>query len=262
MATLHVRNVPDALYEALRSRARVRGRSIGNEAIAILAENVARNFTPQSLGVGGGTLVRSRAPRERLSEHADRAIAAASYEAHALGHEQIETEHILLALLGEGAAVARLESLGVPAERVRESIEAYVERGASSEPGPRPFGPGTKRVFELALRESLSAGEGVIGHDHMLVALAADAEGVAGRVLRELGAEPDKLRVAAVTALAPGGAVEPGEEYCAVTLTGSAEEWTEQLNARARGGWRLVELVAEAGEQRAVFRRRPSRSPE
>lgn len=36
MATLHVRNVPDALYEALRAQARERGRSINAETIAVL----------------------------------------------------------------------------------------------------------------------------------------------------------------------------------------------------------------------------------
>ena len=36
MPTLHVRNVPEALYEALRQRAAAMGTSIGAEAIAAL----------------------------------------------------------------------------------------------------------------------------------------------------------------------------------------------------------------------------------
>ena len=36
MATLHVRNVPDDLYESLRRRAREEGRSINAEAIELL----------------------------------------------------------------------------------------------------------------------------------------------------------------------------------------------------------------------------------
>jgi plasmid stability protein len=36
MATLHVRNVPDELYESLRRRAREEGRSINAEAIELL----------------------------------------------------------------------------------------------------------------------------------------------------------------------------------------------------------------------------------
>ncbi len=42
MATLHVRNVPTELYEALRNRADVNGRSINAEVIEILGRGVER----------------------------------------------------------------------------------------------------------------------------------------------------------------------------------------------------------------------------
>jgi len=42
VATLHVRNVPEDVYETLRSRARRNGRSINAEAIAILADAARR----------------------------------------------------------------------------------------------------------------------------------------------------------------------------------------------------------------------------
>lgn len=40
MATLYVRNVPDDLYEALRSQAKARRRSIAAEVVVLLKENV------------------------------------------------------------------------------------------------------------------------------------------------------------------------------------------------------------------------------
>jgi len=40
MATLYVENVPDDLYEALRSRAKARRRSIAAEVLSLLEENV------------------------------------------------------------------------------------------------------------------------------------------------------------------------------------------------------------------------------
>lgn len=40
MATLYVENVPDELYEALRSQAKSRRRSIAAEVLALLEENV------------------------------------------------------------------------------------------------------------------------------------------------------------------------------------------------------------------------------
>ena len=254
MATLHVRNVPDALYEALRARAQARGRSIGNEAIAILAENVARGVMPRRPVPSPG--IERRPPRERLSDASGRVLGAASYEAHALGHDTVDTEHVLLALLAEGPVATALDTLGVAPERVREAVESHVERGESVEAGLRPYGPGAKRVLELALRESLAAREGVVGPGHILVALAADDEGVAGSVLRELGVTVDALRGASIVSGAQAGAgYAVVEEYCAITLAGSAEKWTEQLNAKAREGWKLVETVSEGGERRALFRR-------
>jgi plasmid stability protein len=40
MATLYVENVPDDLYEALRSRAKARRRSIAAEVLVLLEENI------------------------------------------------------------------------------------------------------------------------------------------------------------------------------------------------------------------------------
>jgi ATP-dependent Clp protease ATP-binding subunit ClpC len=153
--------------------------------------------------------------------------------------------------------VTWLGEVGASATEVREAVERHVERGGKVEPGPRPLGPGAKRVLELALRESLAGGEGVIGPEHILVALAADEEGAAGRVLRELGIDAGTLRgVSILSEVRAGAGVAVIEEYCAIPLTGSAEAWTEQLNVLAEEGWRLLELVAEGGEHRAVFRRR------
>jgi plasmid stability protein len=42
MATLHVRNVPEEVYETLRERARRNGRSINAEALSILEEVAER----------------------------------------------------------------------------------------------------------------------------------------------------------------------------------------------------------------------------
>jgi plasmid stability protein len=40
MATLYVENVPDELYEALRTRAREHRKSISSEVLSLLAENL------------------------------------------------------------------------------------------------------------------------------------------------------------------------------------------------------------------------------
>ena len=49
MATLHVRNVPPELYEALRDRAAREGRSMNAEVIAILRRSLASRRDPEDL---------------------------------------------------------------------------------------------------------------------------------------------------------------------------------------------------------------------
>jgi plasmid stability protein len=65
MATLHVRNVPDDVYEALRTRARAEGRSINAAAITILREAL----TPVDAGAMIEDLRRFRA-RTKLPQGA------------------------------------------------------------------------------------------------------------------------------------------------------------------------------------------------
>jgi plasmid stability protein len=59
MPTLHVRNVPDDVYVALRTRAEREGRSMSAEVIAILRRTLLRRRDPDEL------LADLRATRER-----------------------------------------------------------------------------------------------------------------------------------------------------------------------------------------------------
>jgi ATP-dependent Clp protease ATP-binding subunit ClpA len=56
-----------------------------------------------------------------------------------------------------------------------------------------------------AQREALGLSHGYIGTEHLLIALADDAHGVAGHVLRELGATPESLRADIVRIVGRGG---------------------------------------------------------
>lgn len=47
MATLHVRNVPDRLYEELKTRAKTEGRSLSTEVLYILRRALRRPYRSQ-----------------------------------------------------------------------------------------------------------------------------------------------------------------------------------------------------------------------
>jgi ATP-dependent Clp protease ATP-binding subunit ClpC len=252
VATLHVRNVPEVLYEALRLRAERVGRSISGEAIALLEEalvlDTARRARPHP------TRRTSTPPGERFTERARRTLPAAADQARALRHGSIEPEHILLGLLGERRVRLTLESVHVDPGELRSRVVEAVGEGDEQVDDPH-FGPRAKLVLELALREALAAGHDHIGTEHILVGIAREEGSPAARALTELGGDADALRSASLLPPWPRiGKPAPETSYRVVTLTGSPEAWTEQLN-QGRAEWELFAVVGEGKEPRAIFRR-------
>jgi plasmid stability protein len=263
MATLHVRNVPDQLYETLRATAELEGRSIGAQAVALLQQGLkadveVRQKLRRRLGAGPSFLRDAR-----------RAVVLAQEEVRALRHPEVGTEHLLLGLLRVGGNVAAALSkppLVIDVDEVRRRVAELRPPAEQAPTGQIPFTPGAKKALERSLREALALKDRHIGPEHVLLGLAAVEEDPGARILADLGADLDTLRAALVLTLARGHAlaafpppplVEPDADwsYRAVALTGSAEDWTGSLNELAGDGWELLSIVAEAGEPRAVFRR-------
>jgi ATP-dependent Clp protease ATP-binding subunit ClpC len=131
---------------------------------------------------------------ERFTERARKVVVLAQEEARHFNHNYIGTEHLLLGLLreDEGVAARALGSLNVTLDEVREQVESIVGYGEEGTGGQAPFTPRSKKVLELALREALQLGHNYIGTEHILLGLVRESEGVAARVLSNLGVDPDK----------------------------------------------------------------------
>ena len=147
---------------------------------------------------------------DRFTERARRVVTLARQEAGRLNHDYIGTEHLLLGLIkmGEGLAVDILQSLGLSLEAVRLEVEKILKGGPSTlTMGDIPFTPRTKKVLELSMDEARQLGHNYIGTEHLLLGLIREKEGVAARVLDNMGVDLDKARQKAVELL--GGAM-PG----------------------------------------------------
>src|SRR5262249_16291260 len=105
MATLHVRNFPDALYARLRAEAERHGRSIGAQVIAELQTAAVTAPTAKYAAIRRrrGRKAPST-PFEHFSPRARQAVARAQDEARELGHAAIGTEHLLLGVLDDSTA--------------------------------------------------------------------------------------------------------------------------------------------------------------
>src|ERR1700737_3958715 len=134
---------------------------------------------------------------EPFTERARRSIVLAQEEAQRLGNNYIGTEHILLGIISEGESLAAkvLETLGVNLAKVRQEVEAIVGRGGQTVQQEMVFTPRAKRVIELAFEEARQLNHNYIGTEHLLLGLIREGEGVAARVLTNLGVDPAKVRV-------------------------------------------------------------------
>lgn len=131
---------------------------------------------------------------QRYTEKALKVLNMAKEEAQRMGHNVVGTEHILLGLVaeGEGIAAKALGGINVQSEKVREQIEALVGVGQPYE-GEVGFTPRVKRVLELANEEARRQGVNYIGTEHLLLGLLMEGEGVAARVLLNMGVSPEKI---------------------------------------------------------------------
>ncbi|PIA26078.1 hypothetical protein AQUCO_10000031v1 [Aquilegia coerulea] len=120
----------------------------------------------------------------------------AQEEARRLGHNFVGTEQILLGLIGEGTGIAAkvLKSMGINLKDARVEVEKVIGRGSGFVAVEIPFTPRAKRVLELSLEEARQLGHNYIGSEHLLLGLLREGEGVAARVLENLGADPNNIR--------------------------------------------------------------------
>jgi hypothetical protein len=156
----------------------------------------------------------------RVTRCAQQAVLHSHGEAFRLGHDRVGTEHLLLALLRdqECLATAALSERGVEADAARRRVE---EAAGPGQPGDRSGEPGelaglhlrmTKPVtlvLGLAGREARELEHDRIGTEHLLLGLAREGDGVAARVLENLGAGLLELREAVISLYSTGTEPEP-----------------------------------------------------
>ncbi|HEY6297409.1 MAG TPA: Clp protease N-terminal domain-containing protein [Streptosporangiaceae bacterium] len=137
-------------------------------------------------------------PRDRFTDRAKRAEVAARQLAIKHRNEQVEPEHVVLAMLHEpeGMAVKAITALGVSAEAVREALVAALPPAAPGESVLQDvrFGPRSKHVLKLAVQEALSLGHNYIGTEHLLLGVVREEEAQGAGALTGLGLTEQRVR--------------------------------------------------------------------
>jgi ATP-dependent Clp protease ATP-binding subunit ClpC len=131
----------------------------------------------------------------RFTERAQKVLALAQEEAIRLAHSNIGTEHILLGLVreGEGIAAKALTALGLSPEKIQKEVEGLIGKGTEKSQTIH-YTPRAKKVIELSMDEARKLGHSYVGTEHILLGLIREGEGVAARVLGNLGVSLNKAR--------------------------------------------------------------------
>ena len=127
---------------------------------------------------------------EKYSERARRALFFARYEASKLGSRVIESEHLLLGILREGAegVTEILHRYQVRPDELRREIEGekpFVERLSST--AELPLSEEAKRVLAFAAQEAEGLGHPLVGCEHLLLGVLRTEGSLGMRLLEEHG---------------------------------------------------------------------------
>jgi len=174
---------------------------------------------------------------DRFTERARQVVYLAQEEAKRLNHPYIGTEHLLLGLIreGEGIAARTLQGLGIDLEKVRAEVEKVIGRGQGNLQAMPEFTPRAKKVSELAFAEARSLGHNYIGTEHLLLGLIREREGIAARVLVNLGADLAKVRNQVIQLLEQGDGATY-EENKVIPKTPILDEFSRDLTALSDDG--------------------------
>ncbi|MDH6057472.1 ATP-dependent Clp protease ATP-binding subunit [Umezakia ovalisporum] len=177
---------------------------------------------------------------EHFTSEAIKVIMLAQEEARRLGHNFVGTEQILLGLIGEGTGVAAkvLAESGVTLKEARREVEKIIGKGSGFVPPEIPFTPKVKSLFEQSFREANSLGHNYINTEHLLLGLTDAGEGVAAKVLQNLGVDLQNIRTSVIRRLGEGGSV--------FASRGSSTKGTQNLSIEEFG--RNLTKLAQEGK--------------
>ena len=137
---------------------------------------------------------------ERFTERAQDAAARAYEILQRYGHNQVDTEHILLALLEQtdGVIPQLLERLNIDVSVLRSRLDEIL----MASPKAAIYGGGTgqvfitprvKRVIDLANEEANRLNDEYISTEHMFLAVLSERNTPIARILQESGITRDRV---------------------------------------------------------------------
>ena len=144
---------------------------------------------------------------EHFTPRALRALQLAAREAARWNHDHLGCRHMLLGILAvkDSIAVQVLADIGIPVDELRRRVEETCVVGSSLlQAGDVPFTDTLRSVILAARNEANAMEYNYIGTEHLLLALLRVQDSRSATILRNMGANVEKIRLAVLAALDPG----------------------------------------------------------
>jgi len=140
---------------------------------------------------------------DKLTLKTQETIQSSQQLAEKSGHQQIEPEHLLSAILGlqEGAIPPLLGKIGANQAQLKREAEKALEKmpkvsGAGY--GQVYISPRTKSVLDKAFKEAEQMKDEYVSLEHILIAISEEKGGEAARILATSGITKDTILAALV----------------------------------------------------------------
>jgi ATP-dependent Clp protease ATP-binding subunit ClpB len=188
---------------------------------------------------------------DKLTVKAQEAIQAAQSLADQHGHQAIEPEHVLVALLQqrEGVVGPLLAKLGTRPETIQQALEAEVGKLPTVRGGSGQYvSDRTRIMLERAQKEAERLKDEYVSTEHLLLAATQDRDGAVGRVLAANGVTSEAIYRALVEVRGTQRVTDqnPEEKYQAL------QKYARDLTEMARKG-KLDPVIGRDEEIRRVI---------
>ena len=187
---------------------------------------------------------------DKFTIKSQEALGEAQRLADSMGHQQVEGEHLLLALVGQadGVVAPILQKLAISPDMLKERIKVELDRRPKvSGAGATYIAPELKSTIDAAFIEAEGLKDEYVSTEHLLLALASD-KGTVGKILKSLGVTKEAVLKILVDVRGSQRVTDqsPEEKYQAL------EKYSRDLTRLARLG-KLDPVIGRDDEIRRVI---------
>ena len=176
-------------------------------------------------------------------------------------NQQVEPEHLLAVMMAQAEGVVKpiLGKIGANAQTILTDVEAAIAKFPKVSGGQQYFSSRTNTLFQDAQKEAEKMQDEYLSTEHLLIVIAAEKEGDAGRILRSNGITRDDLEKV-ITDMRGGSRIT---DQNAEENFQSLDKYAQDLTERARKG-KLDPVIGRDDEIRRtiqILSRRTKNNP-